>query len=1024
MKIYHIISIVFLSLSYNAISQTSHVVTFKVNTALITVGPNGIFVGGGNYGNATALQLTDPDGNGVFEGSDTLNGTAQGSFIFLNSPNSSSDWGTKENLTGLPCGAAAWNDRILPTFTQDTTLEFCFGTCSTDTVCQTSISFSVDMNGSNAPSFIQPYLSGTFNNWSGNAWAMIDNDGDNIWEYTATLDMNMTYEYKFSLDNWAGQEQFNFSSNDSLCTISSGSSINRVYTTSEPNAAIRYCYNSCSSNCTAPQIGSDIDGEASGDISGSSVSLSDDGTILAIGAPANDGNGTDAGHVRVYELDSNSIWTQLGSDIDGEASGDQSGSSVSLSDDGTILAIGASLNSGNGTNAGHVRVYELDSNSIWTQLGSDIDGEASGDQSGSSVSLSDDGTIVAIGAVYNNGNGFQSGHVRVYELDSNSIWTQLGSDIDGEAPNNYSGWSVSLADDGTILAIGAPANSGNGTYSGHVRVYQLDSNSIWTQLGSDIDGEASWDQSGRSVSLSDDGTIVAIGAMNNDGNGTNAGHVRVYELDSNSIWTQLGSDIDGEAPNNYSGSPVSLSDDGTILAIGAGLNSGNGTNAGHVRVYELDLNSIWTQLGSDIDGEASGDQSGWSVSLSDDGTVAAIGALYNDGNGDNSGHVRVYQRAFNCGYTPIIQNSGIFCSGDSIEVSAPSGAYDYEWSTGDTSSSIFINQGGIYSLIHNNQNCSDTTVFNIIESSAALQSNVSGPLTLCQGDFVSITMSGAYSYSWNNGASSANQNFMTSGGYYVIGLDSSGYCSDSVFFNITVNPNPIVTISGDSLICDGDSVLLDANGAASYLWNTGEAGYLIWADTSGIYSVIGTDSNGCSSQYLKQLSTVPNVNGTQIYGSPNVVPNSSETYTTSQNTNNSYSWQINGGAIISGQGSNSISVVWGAGPIGDVKVLETNDFCSNSDSLTIYISGVGLDDNNLNSIILSPNPNKGLFTIQVDQEHIGSSYQILDNLGRLIDKGIIRELSQDFDLSEKPQGVYRIQVSNDKAIKTLNVVIQ
>ena len=82
------------------------------------------------------------------------------------------------------------------------------------------------------------------------------------------------------------------------------------------------------------------------------------------------------------------------------------------------------------------------------------------------------------------------------------------------------------------------------------------------------------------------------------------------------------------------------------------------------------------------------------------------------------------------------------------------------------------------------------------------------------------------------------------------------------------------------------------------------------------------------------------------------------------------------------------------------------------------------EESNFNKIILSPNPNSGLFSIQADQEHIGSSYQILDNLGRLIDKGIIRELSQDFDFSDKPKGVYRIQVSNEKAIKTLNVVIQ
>ena len=63
-----------------------------------------------------------------------------------------------------------------------------------------------------------------------------------------------------------------------------------------------------------------------------------------------------------------------------------------------------------------------------------------------------------------------------------------------------------------------------------------------TQIGLDIDGEAADDESGFSVSLSSDGTIVAIGARLNDDNGENSGHVRVYEWD-NTSWTQLGSDI-------------------------------------------------------------------------------------------------------------------------------------------------------------------------------------------------------------------------------------------------------------------------------------------------------------------------------------------------------------------------------------------------------------------------------------------------------------------------------------------------
>ena len=61
-------------------------------------------------------------------------------------------------------------------------------------------------------------------------------------------------------------------------------------------------------------------------------------------------------------------------------------------------------------------------------------------------------------------------------------WSQLGGDIDGEAAYDYSGYSVSLSSDGTIVAIGAYANDGNGADSGHVRVYQYSSGS-WTQLG-------------------------------------------------------------------------------------------------------------------------------------------------------------------------------------------------------------------------------------------------------------------------------------------------------------------------------------------------------------------------------------------------------------------------------------------------------------------------------------------------------------------------------------------------------------
>jgi len=341
--------------------------------------------------------------------------------------------------------------------------------------------------------------------------------------------------------------------------------------------------------------------------------------------------------VRVYQwkeskADSDSNWVKLGLDIDGEAAYDQSAYDVALSADGTIVAIGAIGNDDNGSYSGHVRVYEWNE-TIWLQRGADIDGEAANDQSGRSVALSADGTIVAIGANGNNDNGINSGHVRVYQWND-SNWAQRGADIDGEAAYDLSGFSVALSADGTIVAIGAiqVGKDGSGISSGHVRVYQWN-DSNWAQRGDDIDGEAAYDQSGYDVALSADGTIVAIGTIQVGMYGSGRNHVRVYQWSSiNVSWNQRGDDIDGEADGDKSGWSVALSADVAIGAIGANGNDGNGIDSGHVRVYDWN-ETVWLQRGDDINGEAAGDQSGWSVALSADGSIVAIGAPYNANDG-------------------------------------------------------------------------------------------------------------------------------------------------------------------------------------------------------------------------------------------------------------------------------------------------------------------------------------------------------------------------------------------------------
>jgi hypothetical protein len=103
------------------------------------------------------------------------------------------------------------------------------------------------------------------------------------------------------------------------------------------------------------QLGSDLDGEAAGDLFGISIALSCDGLILAVGGHS---GGTDAGHARVYQY-SNNAWAQLGSDLDGEAAGDLFGYAIALSCEGLTLAVGGYNNDGGGSNAGHARGHSL-----------------------------------------------------------------------------------------------------------------------------------------------------------------------------------------------------------------------------------------------------------------------------------------------------------------------------------------------------------------------------------------------------------------------------------------------------------------------------------------------------------------------------------------------------------------------------------------------------------------------------------------------------------------------------------------
>ncbi|MFP5470195.1 MAG: T9SS type A sorting domain-containing protein [Bacteroidia bacterium] len=392
------------------------------------------------------------------------------------------------------------------------------------------------------------------------------------------------------------------------------------------------------------QMGTDIIGENDGDRCGWATSISADGYTIAVSATVHNNA---RGHVKIYTWDGTG-WIQKGTEIEGEAATDGSGVAISISNDGNLAAIGARSNDGYGPSSGHVRIYEWNG-SAWIQKGQDIDGKSSYEESGRAVSISGDGTTVAIGSP-DDTNISDPGTARVYRWDGSTSWVQLGVDILGEANGNLFGTALSLSDDGNVLAVGANRNNTNGAWSGHVRVFDWNGTS-WMQRGTDIYGLFQGDEFGFSVSISADGNTFAAGApLSEYGEGTE-GRVRLYTWNGSS-WVSLADGVLGEYSWEQFGYSVSISDDGNRF-IGGGPREENSTPLpGRIEVNQWD-GTQWNQIASDYKGALDGEWFGHSVGLSANGKIFVSGAPFYilPSDATEPGRAQVYRL---CGENPPV----------------------------------------------------------------------------------------------------------------------------------------------------------------------------------------------------------------------------------------------------------------------------------------------------------------------------------------------------------------------------------
>ena len=160
-----------------------------------------------------------------------------------------------------------------------------------------------------------------------------------------------------------------------------------------------------------------------------------------------------------------------------------------------------------------------DAHEKWTKM-AEIKGDAPGDRAGQDVSLSRDGTVVALRLPGYKERGNETlGSVRIFELKDKQ-WTERGEQFTGRHDHNHgSDLTVSLSGDGSVVAYGLPHATHNGNKrAGAVHIFHWNGTS-WEERGAGLGGDFAYQYAGQSISMSHDGSVIAFGVPSTDDGG-------------------------------------------------------------------------------------------------------------------------------------------------------------------------------------------------------------------------------------------------------------------------------------------------------------------------------------------------------------------------------------------------------------------------------------------------------------------------------------------------------------------------
>jgi hypothetical protein len=313
-------------------------------------------------------------------------------------------------------------------------------------------------------------------------------------------------------------------------------------------------------------------------------------------------------------------------------------------------------------------------------------------------------------------------------------------------------------------------------------------------------------------------------------------------------------------------------------------------------------------------------------------------------------------------------DSVFICQGDTVVIDGPLGFSNYFWSTGAINSSITTTSTGNYSLsVLDGNGCTGTSnTTSVIMSPQTITATTTG-FSLCNGPVTLDAGSGYGSYQWylNNSPllNAINQTYIVNinspGSYYVSVVYPTGCTAASNSLQITSATGQfsltINAIGADSLCLPNGSIILDAGNYATYQWGTngatiqGATTQTITITSVGVYYVNVTDTNGCQGVSNPPFSVASYiVNTSSISGPTNPIQYQNVTYSVNPSISSTYNWTLNGGTILSGQGTNSIDLEWINSGNLSISVVETdvNGCVGDTVFLSVFVIISAVDEEN------------------------------------------------------------------------------